>query len=75
MSAHNHDEEIISRSKHRANIEQVSKVKATYRFPNNMVATFGHDDQQIPELQGKYSKELADNIRARSDDRTVFNGF
>ena len=51
------------------------KVQATYKFPNGMVATVGWDDQQIPELQGTYSKKLEEKIMARSDKRTRWNGF
>ena len=50
-------------------------VMATYKFPNGMVATFGYDDQQIPELQGVYSTELYEKIKQHSDSRTSWNGF
>lgn len=50
-------------------------VLATYKFSNGMVATVGYDDQQIPELQGKYTKELHEQIKDRSDHRTKWNGF
>ena len=57
------------------NVSNSSLVMATYRFPNGNVATFGHDDQQIPELQGVYSDELKNKIKQRSDSRTSWNGF
>lgn len=50
-------------------------VMATYSFPNGMIATFGHDGEQIPELQGRYSLELIDKIKVRSNKNTSFNGF
>jgi len=51
------------------------KVKSAYRFPNGMVAVFGYDDEQIPELQGEYTDKLYQKIIRRSDDTTEFNGF
>jgi len=57
------------------NVSNSSLVMATYRFPNGNVATFGYDDQQIPELQGVYSDELQNKINQRSDNRTSWNGF
>lgn len=57
------------------NVSSNSLVKATYRFPNGNIATFGYDEQQIPELQGVYSEELIDKIKLRSDNRTLWNGF
>jgi len=56
-------------------MKREEKVMVTYRFPNGNIVTFGHDDQQISELQGVYSKELVDKIKARSDDRTEWKGF
>jgi hypothetical protein len=52
-----------------------SKVMATYRFPNGNVSSFGYNDQQVPMLQGVYSKELEDKIRKHSDERTRWEGF
>jgi len=52
-----------------------SIVANTYLFPNGMIATFGYDDEQIPELQGRFSAELKAKIKERSDDRTKWNGF
>lgn len=52
-----------------------SKVMATYRFPNGNVATFGYNDQQVPMLQGVYSKELEEKIRQHSDERTRWGSF
>jgi hypothetical protein len=57
------------------NITDKKKVMATYRFPNNNVATFGHDGEQIPRLQGVYSEKLHRKILRSTDERTVFNGF
>jgi len=34
--------------------EESKKVKMLYHFPNRMVAAFGFDDKQIPELQGEF---------------------
>ena len=53
----------------------VSMVANTYLFPNGMVCTFGYDDEQIFELQGRYSSELLAEIKKRSDDRTKWHGF
>lgn len=55
--------------------ESDSRVKATYKFPNGMVATLGYNGGQIPELQGAYSKELENKIRERSDERTLWEGY
>lgn len=51
------------------------KVMATYLFPNKMVATLDHNNNQIPELQGVYSQKLEDEIKKHSDSNTVWNGF
>lgn len=50
-------------------------VKACYCFQNGMLMVFGWDDQQIPELQGRRSEDLLKAIRARSDERTHFEGL
>lgn len=50
-------------------------VKAVYCFENQMLMVFGWDDQQIGELQGRRSEELLAAIRARSDERTTFEGL
>jgi len=50
-------------------------VMSTYKFPNGMIITCDYDGEQIPELQGKYSKELVEKIKQRSDQRTIWNGF
>jgi hypothetical protein len=50
-------------------------VAETWRFPNDMVVTVGYDNNQIPELQGKYTGELLLKIKLRSDDFTKWNGF
>lgn len=56
--------------------EETNKiVMATYKFPNNNVATFGYDGKQIPELQGVYTPQLHDKIKQRSNDKTKWNGF
>lgn len=52
-----------------------SLVFATYAFPNGMVATFGYDDKQIPELQGVYTRDLHDKIKERSNEKTSWNGW
>jgi len=58
-----------------AEIKKEKLVMATYRFPNGNVATFGYDDQQIVELQGRFTSELKEKIKERSDHRTQWNGF
>ena len=50
-------------------------VTDVYKFPNGEVAVFGCDGQQIPELQGTYSKELHEKIKQHSDDKTNWHGF
>jgi hypothetical protein len=50
-------------------------VASTYRSPEDQVATFGPDNQQIPELQGTATPELAGRIRARSTDATRWYGW
>ena len=50
-------------------------VASTYLFPNGMVTTFGHDNKQMPKLQGKFSAKLMAKIREQSDVRTKWNGF
>lgn len=50
-------------------------VKATYKFPNGMVATVGFDDQQIGELQGRWTPELEKKIREKSGMWTEWHGF
>ena len=49
-------------------------MKAFY-FPNGMVATYGLDDKQIPNLQGVYSEKLHKEIISRSDSKTELEGF
>lgn len=53
----------------------MSKVMATFKFTTGIVATCGYDGEQIPELQGMYSKELHEKIKKRSDENTRWNGF
>lgn len=53
----------------------MTKVKATYKFPNGMVATFDLRDQQMPELQGRDTPELHKKIKDNSDENTRWNGF
>lgn len=50
-------------------------VKATYKFPNGMVATVGFDDQQISELQGPWTPELEEKIKNKSGILTEWHGF
>lgn len=50
-------------------------VANTYKFPSGMVATTGYDDEQIPELQGRYSLELHEQIKLRSNDKTIWHGY
>lgn len=51
------------------------EIKAIYLFPTGQVATFGYDDQQIPELQGPYNEELHLKLIERSDPLTKWHGF
>lgn len=51
------------------------KVKEVFLWSDNMVMTFGYDSQQIPDLQGEYSKELHKKIVDYSDDKTKWSGF
>lgn len=53
----------------------MTDVRSTYRWANGMVMTFGWDGEQIPELQGPYSDELAAAIRRRSCSVTEWVGF
>lgn len=59
------------------NIENndVERVGATFLFPNGMVCTTDNNGHQIPDLQGKYSDELHNNILKHSDSKTEWNGF
>jgi hypothetical protein len=50
-------------------------VKSSFKCANGMVATFGFDFKQIPELNGPYTKELHELIRMNSDERTQLIGF
>jgi len=50
-------------------------VKAAYQFENNMVLTFGYDEQQIPSLQGAFSEHLEEKIKKYSDEETSWSGF
>lgn len=50
-------------------------VSSTYRWENGNVMTFGQDGEQIPELQGPFSRELWAKIRARSTPRTEWIGW
>ena len=55
--------------------KQEIKVMTAYYFPNGSVATYGTDDEQIPELQGRYTELLHQSILDRSDDKTELKGF
>ena len=50
-------------------------VSSAYLFQNGMVATFGHENKQMPKLQGRFSAKLMAKIRKQSDVRTKWNGF
>lgn len=54
---------------------KTKRVKAAYRFENDMVMAFDYFDEQIPDLQGQYSPELLDKIMQRADEETVLSGF
>jgi len=66
---------LLSKKKKGSERDTENLVKATYLFPNGMVATFGYDDQQMPELQGQYTKELYEKIKQQSDEKTEWHGF
>lgn len=51
------------------------KVMTAYHFPNGMVAAYGTDDKQIPELQGVYTELLHEQILKRSDENTELKNF
>ena len=53
----------------------MKKAMYVYKFPNGMVAVCGKDDQQIPELQGRYTKELHQKIIDNSTPETIWKGF
>lgn len=50
-------------------------VTSTYRWANGMVMCFGDDGEQITELQGPFTPELAVAIRARSTPQTEWIGW
>jgi hypothetical protein len=50
-------------------------VHKAFRMGNGMVAVFGFDGNQIPELQGKYTKLLHILITLRSNAGTEWHGF
>lgn len=52
-----------------------SKVWGVYKFPNGNVAVFGYNEQQVPMLQGPYTKALEEKIRQYSDEKTIWKGF
>lgn len=47
------------------------RLMTAIRWQNDMVMCFDYDDQQIPELQGKYS-EVRRKVLAAADRDTVF---
>lgn len=53
----------------------MDKVRNVYKFPNDMVAVFNVQEEQMPELQGRYSTELHQAILDASDVDTVLHGF
>lgn len=55
--------------------ERGEKIKTTFKFPNNMVATCCKDGCQIGFLQGSYSKELHDKLEKFADKNTEWIGF
>lgn len=50
-------------------------VAKTYRWQNGMAMVFDEDGEQIPELQGRATPELAEAIRKRSAPATVWVGW
>ena len=53
----------------------MDKVRTAYKFPNNMVAVFNAEGEQMPEFQRRYSTELHRAISDASDEDTVLHGF
>lgn len=47
------------------------KIKSVYHWQNDMVMVFDEKGQQIPELQGKYTKELWDKIMKLCNKETI----
>lgn len=56
-------------------IVKEKKIQATYLFPNDMVFTYDLEDEQIPQLQGKYSKELHQKLIEQASPNTRWYGF
>lgn len=50
-------------------------VAKTYLWQNGMAMVFGEDGEQIPELQGRATAELAEAIRKRSTPATEWIGW
>lgn len=53
----------------------MARVIAAYCWVNGMVMTFGQDGEQIPELQGRRTPELIQEIIKHSDEETKFHGL
>jgi hypothetical protein len=50
-------------------------VANVYKFSNGMIMTFDGDGNQMPDLQGEYSKELHKEIVDASTNETKWSGF
>lgn len=50
-------------------------IKAIYLFPNKMIATFDNSNQQIPELQGKYTPKFHKRLLFFANKETEWFGF
>lgn len=59
----------------RAFVADDRDVSSSYLWANGMVMTFDLDGEQIPELQGRRTPELAEAIRARSTAETEWIGW
>lgn len=53
----------------------MARVMAAYCWQNGMIMTFGHDGQQIGELQGRRTPELVKAILENSDENTKLEGL
>ena len=61
----------LARSNKRKQDREVELVYV-YKFPNGMVCVFDTNENQVPELQGKYTPQLWERIRKRASANTVF---
>lgn len=53
----------------------MNKLKTIYLFPNNMVAAFDFNDEQVLDLQGPFSEALYIALNERATTETKWHGF